>query len=52
MGSIDFPNWKRIDNDLRQARQEATFAICSEEDDEDKVADIVEKLFTLLSKPN
>ncbi|MBW4661833.1 MAG: HsdR family type I site-specific deoxyribonuclease [Drouetiella hepatica Uher 2000/2452] len=49
---IDFPNWQRSEKDLRQVRQEATFAIFAEEDNEDKVADIVEKLFTLLAKLN
>ena len=47
---IDFPNWQRSEKDLRQVRQEATFAIFAEEDNEEKVADIVERLFTLLAK--
>lgn len=44
------PNWQRYEQDLRAVRQEATFAIFAEEDDENKVADVVDNLFTLLEK--
>jgi type I restriction enzyme, R subunit len=49
-GFVEFPNWQRSEKDLREVRKEATFAIFAEEDDEDRVADIVEKLFNLLAK--
>lgn len=49
---INHSNWKRIEKDLRQVRNEATFAIFAEEDDEARVADIVEKIFTSLTKPS
>jgi type I restriction enzyme, R subunit len=47
---INFPNWQRSEKDLRQVRQTATFAIFAEEDSEDKVAKVVDKLFTSLDK--
>lgn len=51
---VDSPNWQRSEKDLRQVRQEATFAIYAEveEKDEDRVADVVQKLFNLLAQLN
>lgn len=49
---ITHPNWQSHEKDLRGVRREATFAIFAEEEDETKVADVVEKLFILLEKLN
>jgi type I restriction enzyme R subunit len=42
------PNWKTSEAELREARKQVTFAICSEENDLGKVAATVDALFTLL----
>jgi type I restriction enzyme R subunit len=44
------PHWKTSDAELREARQQVTFAIFSEEDDLDKVTATVDALFTLLRR--
>ena len=46
-----YANWKESEKDLRELRNEVTFAVCAEEDDIDKVTTLVEYLFTLLAEP-
>jgi type I restriction enzyme R subunit len=43
-----FPNWRRSEAELREARKQVTFALIAEEDDIEKVTAIVEALFNLL----
>ena len=45
-----FPNWQRSEAELRELRQQVTFALYAEEDDMQKVTTTVESLFTLLHK--
>jgi len=45
-----YPNWQRSERDLRELRTQVTFAICAQEDDLDKVSEIVDALFTALRK--
>ena len=47
---VKHPNWRKSERDLREIRQETTFAIYAEEDDLDKVTAVVDDLFTILSK--
>ena len=47
---IEHPNWSRSESDYRELRKRITFAIFSEEEDLGKVAEIVERLLTLLGK--
>ena len=49
---ISNPLWQESDEELRNLRREATFALFAEEDDETKVASLVDELFRLLSKLN
>ena len=44
------PNWRTSEAEMREARQQVTFAIFSEEDDLDKVTATVNSLFTLLER--
>jgi type I restriction enzyme, R subunit len=44
------PDWRRSEQQLRDLRQRVTFALIAEEDDIDKVATLVERLFSLLSR--
>ena len=44
------PGWKDGEAELRELRNAVTFAVCSEEDDFDKVVATVESLFMLLEK--
>ena len=44
------PGWKDGEAELRELRKQVTFAVCSEEDDLEKVAATVESLFMLLEK--
>lgn len=44
------PGWKDGEGELRELRKQVTFAVYSEEDDLDKVAEMVESLFNLLEK--
>ncbi|RLB90730.1 MAG: type I restriction endonuclease subunit R, partial [Deltaproteobacteria bacterium] len=44
------PNWRNTDSELREVRQQVTFAILAEMDDLERVTDIVENLFRLLAK--
>ena len=46
----EFPNWKRSENALRELRKKVTFAIFAETEDLDRVAALVDELFTLLDK--
>lgn len=43
-----FPNWQRSEAELREVRNQVTFAVLSEEDDINKVTATVEALFNLL----
>lgn len=43
-----YPNWQRSEKDLRELRNQATFAIYAVEEDVDKVAAMVDDLFTVL----
>ncbi|MBH0177232.1 MAG: HsdR family type I site-specific deoxyribonuclease [Nitrospira sp.] len=45
-----YPNWRRSEKELRELRNQVTFAICAEEDDIDKVAAIVDDLFAVLQQ--
>lgn len=47
---VENSNWRYSVNELRELRKQVYYAILSEEDDIDKAADLVENLFTLLSK--
>ena len=45
-----FPNWQRSEAELREVRNQVTFALMRVEDDVEKVTATVEALFTLLRK--
>jgi type I restriction enzyme R subunit len=45
-----FPNWRQSQNELRQLRQKVTFAVFAEEDNLDKVAALVEGIFSVLQR--
>jgi type I restriction enzyme R subunit len=45
-----FPNWQRSEAELRELRQQVTFALYAQEDDMQKVTATVEALFSLLQK--
>jgi type I restriction enzyme R subunit len=47
---IQFPNWRRSQNELRELRQKVTFAIFAEEDDLDKVSTLVDSIFSVLQR--
>jgi len=47
---VAHPNWQISESALRKVRQQVTFAIFAEEDDLDRVAEIVNNLFDLLIK--
>ena len=47
---VEHSNWLRSENDFRELRNEITFAIYAQEDDADKVTDIVDSLLKLLQK--
>ncbi len=47
---LEYPNWKKSENELRELRKKVSFAIFAVEDDIDKVTSIVDDLFTLLAK--
>lgn len=49
---VELPHWKDSEKELRELRRRVTFAVYAVEDDEEKVARIVEELFTLLEKAN
>jgi type I restriction enzyme, R subunit len=45
-----YPNWQRSEAELRELRNQVTFALMRVEDDVEKVTATVEALFTLLRK--
>ncbi|MEQ8462196.1 type I restriction endonuclease subunit R [Coleofasciculus sp. E1-EBD-02] len=47
---IEHPNWRTSEAELRELRQEVTFAIYAEMDDLDQVTAVVDQLFRLLSQ--
>ena len=47
---VEYPNWASTEKDLREVRQKMTFALYAEEDDENKVVQVVDQLITLLLK--
>ncbi|MGH8428147.1 MAG: hypothetical protein ACRES7_09230, partial [Gammaproteobacteria bacterium] len=44
------PNWRKSDSAMRELRNKVTLAIYSETNDIDRVAALVDELFTLLEK--
>jgi type I restriction enzyme R subunit len=47
---LDHPNWLRSEKELRELRKKVTFAVYAQEDDLDKVTNLVDNLLTLLQK--
>ena len=47
---LRFPNWRMSEKELRELRQQITFAIFAEEDDMDKVTATVDSIFAILQK--
>jgi type I restriction enzyme, R subunit len=47
----EYPNWRTSEAELRELRNDVTFAVCAEMDDLDEVAEIVEDLIGLLRSP-
>ncbi len=47
---VEFPNWRKSENSLRELRKKVTFAVLAKTDDVDRVATIVNNLFSLLDK--
>src|SRR5262245_55108509 len=47
---VQFPSWRRSQNELREVRQKVTFAIFAEEDDLDKVSALVDSIFSVLQR--
>jgi type I restriction enzyme R subunit len=47
---IEFPNWQRSENALRELRKKVTFAIFAETEELEQVTSLVDGLFTLLEK--
>ena len=47
---IEFPNWQRSENALRELRKKVTFAIFAETEELEQVTALVDGLFTLLEK--
>ncbi|MEP6742476.1 MAG: HsdR family type I site-specific deoxyribonuclease, partial [bacterium] len=47
---VEHSNWRRSEKELRELRKQITFAIFANEDDLDKVAEIVDNLLKLLQK--
>ena len=46
----EFPNWRVSEKELRELRKKVTFAVYAEVDDLNRVAGIVENIFTVLQK--
>ena len=46
---VEFPNWKKCENSLRELRKKVTFAVLFKSD-LDRVTALVDQLFTLLEK--
>ncbi|MCP1715469.1 type I restriction enzyme R subunit [Methanocalculus alkaliphilus] len=47
---IEYPNWRTSESELREVRNNVTFAIYAKIDNLDEVAAIVDELFSLLTK--
>jgi type I restriction enzyme R subunit len=47
---VEFSNWRKSENSLRELRKKVTFAIYAEVDDLEKVAALVDELFRLLEQ--
>ena len=47
----EHPNWRSSDAELRELRNDVTFAIYAQMDDLDEVTKVVENLFNLLAAP-
>ena len=47
---IEFPNWKKSENSLRELRKKVTFAVLADSEDLEKVTALVNQLFRLLEK--
>ncbi len=47
---VDHPNWATGEKDLREVRQQMTFALYAQENDLDKVTAVVDQLLSLLQK--
>jgi type I restriction enzyme R subunit len=47
---VEFPNWKKSENSLRELRKKVTFAVLANSDDLERVTALVDQLFTLLEK--
>ena len=47
---VENSNWKRSEKELRELRKQITFAIFAQEDDLEKVAEMVDNLLKLLQK--
>jgi type I restriction enzyme, R subunit len=47
---IEFPNWRSSENALRELRKKVSFALLAELDDVERVATIVNTLFSLLDR--
>jgi type I restriction enzyme, R subunit len=47
---VEFPNWKKSENSLRELRKKVTFAVLAKSDDLKRVTALVDQLFTLLEK--
>lgn len=46
----EHPNWRSSETALRELRKDVTFAVYAEEDDLDKVTQIIDNLFSVLEK--
>jgi type I restriction enzyme R subunit len=49
-GFVEHPNWRQSEAHLRELRKAVTFAVYAEVEYLDEVAQIVDKLFTLLAR--
>jgi type I restriction enzyme R subunit len=47
---VEFPHWRRSQNDLRELRKKMTFAVFAEEEDLDKVTALVDDVFAVLQR--
>ncbi|GAB6058540.1 type I restriction endonuclease subunit R [Desulfonatronum parangueonense] len=47
---VEFPNWKKSENALRELRKKVTFAVLANSDDLEQVTALVDQLFRLLEK--
>jgi len=49
---VEFPNWTKSDNELRELRKKVTFAILAQCDLLEQATPVVDELFTILMKAN